>query len=126
MKYLEKITIVDNTYHGTHVLDKGFEIECSDVNLFVGDQGCGKSTLLNLIQKNHSDILVKLSEYTLNNGVETFFFDSERGYMCWHGFVTPEEFKTTLEERQWMKLTQGKREFIIQRRIDGKNIKKQK
>lgn len=59
-------------------------------------------------------------------GYMTWSSGYERGYMCWHGFITPEGLKTKLGEKQWMKLTQGKREFIIQRRIDGKNIKKQK
>lgn len=57
MIYLEKIKIKNNTYPGSHVLDKGFTIYCSDVNLFVGNQGCGKSTLLNLIQKKNILIL---------------------------------------------------------------------
>lgn len=78
MIYLEKIEIKNNTYPGSQVLDKGFTIECSDVNLFVGNQGCGKSTLLNLIQKNHSDIKVVISDFTLKNGISTFFFDSEK------------------------------------------------
>ena len=49
MNITTKIEIKNNTYPGSHVLDKGFTIECSDVNLFVGNQGCGKSTLLNLM-----------------------------------------------------------------------------
>jgi len=78
MIYLEKIKIQNNTYPGSHVLDIGFEIECADINLFVGNQGCGKSTLLNLIQKNHSDIKVQISNITKIKGVNTFFFDSEK------------------------------------------------
>jgi len=78
MIYIEKIKIIGNSYPGSHVLNKNFIINCSDVNLFVGDQGCGKSTLLNLIQKNHFDIEVTLSYFVLKNGVETFFFDSEK------------------------------------------------
>lgn len=78
MIFLEKIKIDNNTYPGSHVLKKGFEIECTDINLLVGNQGCGKSTLLELIQKNHSDIKLKLSEYTIKHGVSTFYFDSEK------------------------------------------------
>jgi len=78
MIYVENIKIKNNTYPGSHVLEKGFEIKCSDVNLFVGNQGCGKSTLLKLIQQNHKDIYLKMSDYVINNGVETFFFDSEK------------------------------------------------
>jgi len=77
MIYLEKIKIVGISYPGSTALKQGYEIICSDVNLFVGNQGCGKSTLLNLIQKNHSDIKVTLSEEAIKNGVSTFFFDSE-------------------------------------------------
>lgn len=39
-----------------------------------------------------------------------------------HGFVTPAELKDRIGEKQWAKFCQGKREFIIQRRIDGKNV----
>ena len=78
MIYLEKIKIVSKTYPGSHVLKTGFEFNCSDVNIFVGNQGCGKSTILDLIQKNHKDIEVTLSENTIKNGVNTFYFDSEK------------------------------------------------
>jgi predicted ATPase len=78
MVYIEKIKIINNAYPGSHVLKKDFVINCSHVNLFVGDQGCGKSTLLNLIQKNHNDINVILSDFALKNEIETFFFDSEK------------------------------------------------
>lgn len=60
------------------MLDVGFEIACGDINLLVGCQGCGKSSLLNLIQKNHSDLEVEVSDFVKVNGVSTFFFDSER------------------------------------------------
>lgn len=43
-----------------------------------------------------------------------------------HGFVTPESLKKRIGEKQWSKFCQGKRTFVIQRRIDGKNIPKQK
>lgn len=79
MIYLEKITIKDNTYAGSQVLEKEFEMQLSDVNLFVGNQGTGKSTLLKLIQKNHSDIQVQVSEFVKKYGVNTYFFDSEKG-----------------------------------------------
>ncbi len=44
----------------------------------------------------------------------------------WHGFITPEDLKERLGDKQWAKFCQGKREFVIQRRVDGKNIKKKK
>lgn len=78
MIFLENIEIINNTYPGSHVLEIGFCVEFSEINLFVGDQGCGKSTLLNLIQKNHSDIKMKLSNYAIKKEINTFFFDSEK------------------------------------------------
>lgn len=42
------------------------------------------------------------------------------------GFITPDELKSKLGEKQWAKFCQGKREFIIQRRVDGKNIRRSK
>lgn len=78
MIYLEKIEILNNTYPGSHTLEKGFTITCKDVNLLVGDQGCGKSTLLKLIQKNHTDIKIKLNRCTIKNKVDTYYFDSEK------------------------------------------------
>jgi hypothetical protein len=65
----------------------------------------------------------------------------EEGYLClyyWygtfnrntitnlHGFITPEELKKIIGEKQWAKFCQGKRIFVIQRRVDGKNVKKKK
>jgi hypothetical protein len=44
------------------------------------------------------------------------------GYWNWHGFIEPDKLKELLGVKQWQKFTQGKREFIIQRRIDGNNI----
>lgn len=78
MIYIKNIEIIDNTYPGSDVLKKNFKIDCKDVNLLVGDQGCGKSTLLNLIQKNHSDIKIDLTEYVIKHGIKSFFFDSEK------------------------------------------------
>ena len=78
MIYLEEIEVVGNDFPGAQVLNKDFKITCSDVNLLVGDQGCGKSTLLHLIQKNHPNIKVKCSDFVIKNGVETFYFDSEK------------------------------------------------
>ena len=78
MIYLEKVKIISTSYPGSHVFDKGDEFLFEDVNLFVGNQGCGKSTLLNLIQQNHKDLKLFLSDFAELNGVSTFFFDSEK------------------------------------------------
>ena len=44
--------------------------------------------------------------------------------MIWvsEGVMTYEEVKKIIGEKQWSKFRQGKREFIIQRRINNKNI----
>lgn len=42
----------------------------------------------------------------------------------WHGFITIAELKNRIGEKQYAKFCEGKREFIIQRRVDGKNIQK--
>jgi hypothetical protein len=44
--------------------------------------------------------------------------------MKWHGFITPEDLKNLIGDKQWSKFCSGKREFIEQRRIDGKNVSK--
>lgn len=41
-----------------------------------------------------------------------------------HGMITPGELKERIGVKQYAKFCQGKRVFIMQRRIDGKNIKK--
>jgi len=76
--FIELIKIKNNSFPGSQVLKKNFEIECSAVNLLVGNQGCGKSTMLTLLQKNHSDLELKLSEDCLKNGVDSFYFDTEK------------------------------------------------
>ena len=92
MIYIEKINIVGNSYPGSHILNKNFEIVCSEINLLVGDQGCGKSTLLSLLQKNHSDIKLQLSKHTMKSGVDSFYFNSEYD----NPRITDPEMYTTL------------------------------
>jgi hypothetical protein len=40
----------------------------------------------------------------------------------WHGFITVDDLKERIGINQYAKFCQGKREFIIQRRINGNNI----
>jgi len=40
----------------------------------------------------------------------------------YHGFITVSELKNKIGDKQYSKFCQGKREFIIQRRINKKNI----
>ena len=44
--------------------------------------------------------------------------------MIWvsKGLMTREEVKGIIGEKQWSKFCQGKREFIVQRRFNNKNI----
>ena len=64
MIHIKKMRILstDGEQGAAKVLKKRFEFECSDINLFVGDQGCGKSTLLRMLQKN-TDILPNLKDW---------------------------------------------------------------
>lgn len=76
MIYVEKIKVVNNSYP-SNVLDRGLEIECSSINLFVGNQGCGKSSLLNMMMSNHGDLNITLTDHAIQHGVDTFYFNSE-------------------------------------------------
>ena len=77
--YIKEIEIVDNSYP-SNVLAKNFKINCSSINLLVGEQGCGKSTLLKLLQENNKDIKITFFDlnFIQNVGVDTFYFDSEK------------------------------------------------
>ena len=46
------------------------------------------------------------------------------GIRYWNGFIHPQDVRKIIGDKQWSKFCQGKREFIIQRRINGKNVKK--
>jgi len=39
-----------------------------------------------------------------------------------HGFITPDDLKKRIGLKKWKKFGEGKRTFIIQRRINNKNI----
>ena len=71
--HLLSVTLVDDKF----CLKKGLHIDFKDVTLLVGEQGCGKSTLLEMLQKNKG-IEVKLSDDVITNGINTFYFDSEK------------------------------------------------
>lgn len=56
------------------------EGDCFDmapVTLLVGDQGCGKSTLLELLGRNDPILDIELTKRG-QQGVDTFYFDSEK------------------------------------------------
>ena len=54
----------------------------------------------------------------------TWYYESINPIKNWSGFVTPEHLKELFGIVQYAKFCQGKREFVIQRRVDGKNIPK--
>jgi hypothetical protein len=43
-------------------------------------------------------------------------------FWSWHGFIGIDDLKILIGVKQYQKFCQGKREFIIQRRVNGKNI----
>lgn len=76
--------------------------------------------------------LAQLNDDIDKNKYKKYKF-KELGYLTlvWHyeeknpiknwGVITPEELKQKIGVKQYAKFCQGKRKFIIQRRIDGKN-----
>jgi len=74
-------------------------------------------------EESYQPFMFKDQGYLIwSSGLEKNY--NKHSLIVWHGLITPEDLKTKLGEKQWAKFCQGKREFIIQRRIDGKNIKK--
>lgn len=55
-----------------------------------------------------------------------WWYEEKDPCRCFHGFVTPESLRKRIGEKQWNKFCQGKRTFVIQRRINGRNIPKEK
>jgi len=70
--HLLKIKIIEDF----RCLKEGTEIDMLPLTLLVGEQGCGKSSLLEILQEN--EIETTLSEDAQINGVDSYFFDSER------------------------------------------------
>ena len=46
------------------------------------------------------------------------------GVWNWHGRVTEDEIKKRIGPKSWQKFRQGRRDFTIQRRVDGRNVPK--
>jgi hypothetical protein len=77
------------------------------------------------------NILYWFSEAAAEGGAERFVLHwaYERDYnqhpvKNFHGTVTLEYIKSRLTPNQWAKFRQGQREFVKQRRVDGKNVPK--
>ena len=78
MIHLKRIKVKESPYFENSELLKGLEFECSDVNLFVGDQGTGKSSLLRMLSQNSSKLELELSAGTLARGIKSYYFDTEK------------------------------------------------
>ena len=84
---------------------------------------------LNALKENVKD-KASFDKYKFKDlGYITCFSGLEKDYnrdigISWLGFLTPDELKLRLGDKQWTKFCNGKRKFIIQRRVDGKNVKK--
>lgn len=75
MIHIEQIKILDNYRN----LKKKTVINLKQITYLVGEQGCGKSSLLSLLQLNDNKVIqLKLSDFVLKNGVESFYFDTEK------------------------------------------------
>lgn len=87
-----------------------------------------KKPLQNILYKIE---LIQSDNLTLENRVEQY---KDIGYIVlywkynnqknwnFHGIICPDYLKSKLSEKQWKKFCDGERNFIIQRRVDGKNI----
>ena len=109
----------------------------SDKETFYANRGVArnKKPLRNELYKFElSDLRDRLSEERIKEMQCYKFKDDSYIVMFWkmqgdedwsrHGFVSTEEVKRYIGNSQWGKFCQGKREFIVQRRIDNKNISK--
>lgn len=52
----------------------------------------------------------------------SWYYESKDPMINWSGLITPDDLKNLLGDEQWRKLSIGKRKFILQRRINRKNI----
>lgn len=79
-----------------------------------------------IIQLNDDSEAEKFEQYKFKDSgylVLDWMYESGTSTFS-HGFITPTELKELIGEKQWSKFCNGKLKFIIQRRIDNKNIKK--
>lgn len=92
-----------------------------------------KKPLQNIVYQ--IEILKKLKCRSLNESHYDQYKFKDEGYLVlnwqfekqlrgWnlHGFITPEDLRKKIGDKQWSKFCQGKRIFTIQRRANGKNI----
>lgn len=76
--YIQQIKINEDY----NCLKSGLVIDAKPITLLVGDQGSGKSSLLTLLSqlsnKNTKAVELILNDDATKNGVETFYFDTEK------------------------------------------------
>lgn len=54
--------------------------------------------------------------------VLNWYYESKDPMINFHGFITPDDLKKLIGDEQWRKFGLGKRKFVVQRRVNGKNI----
>lgn len=82
---------------------------------------------IELSQLKNIDDKTKYEQYKFKDEgylVLFWWYEEKNPIKNWHGFITVDELKEKIGKAQYSKFCQGKRTFIIQRRIDGKNISK--
>lgn len=75
-------------------------------------------------KKPLKNIIYKFESPLYNEAIYYCYWKYQSINMIWisKGVMTEDEIKEIIGEKQWSKFCQGKREFIIQRRINNKNI----
>ena len=76
---------------------------------------------------NSPERLIELEKYKfkdLGYLLMRWWYDAKNSVINMHGMITPDELKEKLGDKQWAKFCEGKRTFVIQRRVNGKNVKK--
>ena len=88
------------------------------------------------MNKYYANRGVERNKKPLQNIVVSFELNEKTGYWryLWkyqsdhlfnfHGMVEESFIKQLLSQKQWSDFRQGRREFIIQRKINGKNVSK--
>lgn len=82
---------------------------------------------LSQLEKITSEEKEKYSKYKfkdLGYLALTWWYEKSNPIKNWHGFITVEELKEKIGEKQYTKFCQGKRIFVVQRRQNNKNISK--
>jgi hypothetical protein len=80
--------------------------------------------MVDIIQLKDESEADKYEQYRFNDSgylLLSWKYESDRSVFQ-YGFITPQELRELIGDKQWSKFCNGKREFIAQRRVDNKNI----